>query len=302
MRIDLCCVGTRINMYRNAIALLYHALVDAGHDVTVSQNRIDTHALTIVVPPMAFRVPELVEALAVRKARYLVLGLETFGGFAHGVSPGAPDDLEPFRRFFGNAAGVLCLFREDLERYRGVTARPVYLRYGTHPAMAEIADAADRPVDLFFFGDVDPYPARARVLQRLREAGLAVDVLAGSSQAPHELVRNARIARAKIDLNLAHADHVSPQRVVYLANNRRCCVSNTVPDLDGYLAAAVPFPDDAALVEACRSIIADGSWRRRGEEAFERVRGWSMTEIVTAALDEALAGGGPDRSVGLGDH
>jgi|GEM_PF-933655 len=293
MRIDLCCVGSRFNMYRNVIALLYHALVDAGHDVTVSQNRIATDALTIIVPPMAFRVPELVDALAGRNARYLILGIETFDGFAHAAAPGTADDGGPFRRFFGGAAGVLCLFREDLERYREVTPRPVYLRYGSHPAMAEIPDAADRPVDLFFFGDVEPYPARARVLQQLRDSGLVVDVLSDSSAAPHELVRNARIARAKIDLNLAHADHVSPQRVVYLANNRRCCVSNTVPDRDGYLAATSAFPDDSALVEACRTMVADGSWRRRGEEAYERVRGWAMTEIVTAALDEILGGGVP---------
>ena len=180
MRIDLCCVGSRFNMYRNVIALLYHALVDAGHDVTVSQNRITADALTIIVPPMAFRIPELVEALAGRGTRYLILGAETFDGFAHGVSPGAIDDREPFRRFFGNAAGVLCLFREDLERYRDVTERPVYLRYGVHPAAAEIADLGERPVDVFFFGDVEPYPARARVLQQLRDTGLVVDVLANS--------------------------------------------------------------------------------------------------------------------------
>lgn len=297
MRIDLCCVGSRFNMYRNVIALLYHALVDAGHDVTVSQNRIATDALSIIVPPMAFRVPELVDALAARKARYLVLGVETFSGFAHGSGPEAGDDRELFRRFFGNADGVLCLFRQDLELYRPVTPRPVYLRYGSHPAMVEIPDSAERPVDVFFFGDVDPYPARARVLQRLRDAGLTVDVLADSSHAPHELIRNARIARAKIDLNLAHADHVSPQRVVYLANNRRCCVSNTVPDRDGYLTAAKAYPDDAALVEACRGLIADSSWRTRGQEAYERVQSWPMTELMTAALDEVLAGDGAGASI-----
>lgn len=291
MRVDLCCVGNRFNMYRNVIALLYHALTGAGHDVTVSQNRIGTGALTVIVPPMAFRVPELVDALTGRKGRYLVLGVETFDGFAHGMAPGDPDRHEPFRRFFGAAAGVLCLFRQDLEPYRAVTPNPVYLRYGVHPALAEIADAADRPVDVFFFGDVEPYPARAETIGRLRAAGLEVDVLAGASGAPHELVRNARIARAKIDLNLAHAGHVSPQRVVYLANNRRCCVSNAVADPDGYLAAAMPFVDDAALIDACRAMVADGSWRVQGEAAYERVRGWNMTEIVAAALDEALSGG-----------
>ena len=167
--------------------------------------------------------------------------------------------------------------------------------------MAEIADSADRPIDVFFFGDVERYPARARTLARLREAGLVVDILADATRAPHELVRNARIARAKIDLNLAHADHVSPQRVVYLANNRRCCVSNTVPDPDGYLAATLPLSDEAALIDACRSIVADGSWRRLGAEAYERVRGWAMPEIVTAALDETLAGDGAGASLFAGN-
>lgn len=286
MRIEICCVGNRFNMYRNVIALLYHALVDAGHDVTVAQNRIGGAALTVIVPPMAFRIPELTAALVDGRRRFVVLGIETFDGYAHAASPGGGD--EGFRRFLAAAAGVLCLFREDVERYRPLTPHPVRLRYGVHPALAEIPDLAERPVDVFFFGDVDPYPERARVIAELRGAGLLVDVLAGSSAAPHELVRNARIARAKLDLNLAHAGHVSPQRVVYLANNRRCCLSNTVADPDGYLAAALPQPDGGALVEACRAIVADGSWRRRGDEAYDRVRGWSMAEEVARALDEVL--------------
>lgn len=297
MRIDLCCIGNRFNMYRNVVALLYHALAGAGHDVTVSHNRVATDALSIILPPMAFRVPELVEALAGRRP-YLVLGIETLGGFAHGRAPEAASDLDAFRRFFAEATAVLCPFRQDVEPYRAVTPRPVYLRYGVHPAVAEIADAEDRPVDVFFFGDIEPYPERARVLQRLRDAGLAVDVLAGASQAPHELIRNARIARAKVDLNLAHAGHVSPQRVVYLANNRRCCVSNTVADHDGYLAATLACGDDDTLVETCRAVVADGSWRRRGVEAYDRVAGWAMVEIVAAALEEALAGGGPSSRSG----
>lgn len=289
MRIEICCVGNRFNMYRNAIALLYHALTDAGHDVTVTQNELGNAALTIVVPPMAFRVPALVEELRNRRKPYLVLGIETFDGFSHGVSPEAADDRESFTRFFAGAAAVLCLFRRDVERYATVAPRALWLRYGIHPALDEIVDRADRPVDVFFFGDVDRYPERQRVLQRLRAAGLVVDAIGDSSQAPHELVRNSRIARAKINLNLAHADHVSPQRVVYLANNRRCCVSNRVADADGYLAAALPVDGTDALVDACRSIVADGSWRRLGDEGYERIRDWSMTEAASAALDAALS-------------
>lgn len=289
MRIEICCVGNRFNMYRNAIALLYHALVDAGHDVTVEHNRLGAAALAVIVPPMAFRVPELTDALLDGRRRFVVLGIETFDGYSHASRAGDEDDGS-FRRFLAAAAGVLCLFRDDVERYRVLCERPVWLRYGVHPALAEIPDLAERPVDIFFFGDVDPYPERAGVIAALRSAGLLVDVLAGASNAPHELVRNARIARAKLDLNLAHAAHVSPQRVVYLANNRRCCLSNTVADPDGYLAAAYPQPDTAALVEACLGIVADGSWRRRGEEAYERVRAWSMTDGVAEALDQILSG------------
>lgn len=289
MRIELCCIGSRFNMYRNAIALLYHALLDAGHDVTIAQNRIDAGALPLILPPMAFRVPALVEALQGRR-QYLVLGIETFDGFSHGRSPEAADDTEAFRRFFEGATGVLCPFRQDIELYRDLTPRPAYLRYGTHPALEEISDVAERPVDVFFFGDVEPYPARRQALDRLAAAGLTVDVIADSSQAPHEMIRNARIARSKIDLNLAHADHVSPQRVVYLANNRRCCVSNAVADPDGYLSVAYPCGDTDALVEACRSIVDDGSWRQRGEAAYERARAWPMTEIVSAALEAVLSG------------
>lgn len=288
MRVNLACIGNRFNMYRNVIALLYHALADLGHDVNVSHNEVQRGALNIVLPPMAFRAGPLVEALRDPALPYAVLGIETFDGYAHRSHPEGPDEDPSFRAFLENATAVLCPFRADIGRYRPLTPRPLPLRYGVHPRLEEIPDAAERPVDVFFFGDLAPYPGRRRMLAALEAAGLAVDVIGDAGAAPHELVRNARIARARVQLNFAHADHVSPQRVVYLANNRCCCVSNRVADPDGYLEAAIACDADA-LVETCRALAADGAWRAAGEAAYERARAWPMTRIVEAALDAGLA-------------
>lgn len=285
MRVNLACIGSRFNMYRNVTALLYHALAGLGHEVNVSVNEVQHGALNIILPPMAFRAAALVDALRDRALPYAVLGIETFDGYAHRTHPEGPNEDPAFRAFLAGAAAVLCPFRADVERYRGLTPTPLYLRYGTHPRLEEIPDLPSRPVDVFFFGDLDPYPERRRVLGELERAGLTVEAIGDAAAAPHELVRNARIARAKVQLNLAHADHVSPQRVVYLANNRCCCVSNRVADPDGYLEVATACDDTDRLIDTCRALVADGAWRAAGEAAHEHAAGWPMTRIVEAALD-----------------
>jgi hypothetical protein len=286
MRIALVSIGTRFQMYRNAFQLFYLALAELGHEVEIADGRLDPAALNLLIPPMAFRAPGLVDSLIERRIRYASVGLETFDGFGHGMTPEARDDDAVFRRFVANAAAILCVFKDDVAAYRAIGGRAIRTRYGFHDRVEEIAPQRERPVDVFFFGDVENRPKRQRVLDALAARGLKVDLLTGASRSVDPLIRNARIARAKVNLNINHAAHVSPQRVAYLANNRIRCLSDATTDSDGYLALAETHDGEAALVEGVLSHIARRRYLADGEAAHAAARQWKMTDILARALDE----------------
>lgn len=291
MFVNVVNIGSRFNLYRNLYQLLYHGLTELGHRVQVSDNAIEAGALNLIAPPMAFRLTELTDALIAGRVRYAVLGIELFDGFSHAVSPEAAADDSAFRRFVGNAEAVLCLFRQDIDLYRPLARQVRYLRYGFHPAVREIPCLGERPVDVYFFGDVKAYPARRRILDALVARGLSVLTTenAGTANAPDDLVRNSRAALAKVNLNIAHGRHASPQRVVYLANNAIMPLSNAVEDADGYLACARVLPDEERLIEGCLAAVSGGRWRADGEEAYARAARHPIARIVEEALDSAAS-------------
>lgn len=286
MRINITCLGTRFRMYRNLTQLLWVSLAELGHDVSVTENRMENKALNLMLPPMGFRLPGLPEALAANHVRYVVIGIEPFDGYAHVTGPGETD-LGPFRQFLAAADAIWCPFHDDVAKYRPLSPHVQAMRYGFHPALREIPDHRERPTDIFFFGSVDAYPARKAFLERLEARGLRVRTSAvfGDTPTGDVLLRNAEIARAKIQLNLPHGDHASPQRVVYLANNAQAVFSAACRDTDGYLGPATVFDDETALKDGIAQAVADGSWREAGERGYQEASQWPMTEILEKLLD-----------------
>lgn len=287
MFINIVNIGNRFNLYRNLYQLLYVSLTDLGHQVRVSDNAIEAGALNLIAPPMAFRLKQMTEAMIDGGVRYAVLGVELFDGFSHLTQPGPDQTDEEFKRFIGNAAAVLCLFRQDVPLYAPLTERALYLRYGFHPAVSEIPSLKERPIDVFFFGDTSAYPDRKRVLDTLSARGLRVVTTenAGASNAPDDLVRNSRAALAKVNLNIAHGRHASPQRVVYLANNGIMPLSDQTEDPDGYLEAARVFPDRLALIDGCLEACSAGRWTEDGRQAYEIAARHPMTALLEEALE-----------------
>lgn len=292
MKVNIVNIGARFNLYRNLYHLLYCTLTDLGHEVRVSDGVIESNALNLLAPPMAFRARELLDALIERRVRYGILGVELFDGYSHLVAPEDPRGDEAFRAFVGHAETILCLFRQDVPLYGAMTNRVRYLRYGFHPGVREIVLGEERPIDVFFFGDMSAYPIRREIHDALAARGLKVVTteIAGTANAPDDLVRNSRIALAKVNLNIAHGRHASPQRVIYLANNAIMPISNAVEDPDGYLEASRVFADTAALIEGCIEACAAGTWKEDGQRALDVAARHPMADIVEEALDTLRSG------------
>lgn len=288
MRVCLSLVGQQFNMYANTVALFQHALADLGHTVRVSVNGVDPAALNLFLPPMAFRSRELMAFVAGERLPYGFIGIETFHGYDHHRQDEPAADSADFRRFVAEARCILCLFRQDVEPYRALGGRAVHTKYGFHERVDEVCRSAERPIDVFFFGDVQGRPRRERLLQGLAARGLAVQALTGAQDSPPSLVRNSLIGMAKANLNINHSSHVSPQRVVYLANNRLRCLSDTAEDPDGYLESALVFDRDSEFLDGCADYVRSDRWRTDGEEAYELIRRHPMSRTLQAAFDETL--------------
>ncbi|MDQ2106420.1 hypothetical protein [Azospirillum isscasi] len=272
-------------MYENTISLFYHALSELGHIVKVSENSIDTGAYNILLPPKVFRAEEVVTYLLSNRIPYGFIGVETFDGFKHHRLDDASGNPAVFHRFVQGAQHIFCLFKQDIDRYRNLGGKAVYAKYGFSDGVAEIRRPKAHPIDVFFFGDVEGRSRRTRILQDLADRGLHVHLLTGASNSRPALVRNSLIGMAKINININHSSHVSPQRVVFLANNAIPCVSDSAEDPDGYLATAMVRHGDAELIDWCCDYVRSGDVLADGDRAYDILRQDPMSRILEAALD-----------------
>lgn len=284
MWIHFCVLDNRGSMYRNFLALADHALRDLGHRVTIADSAIlEAQALNLIMPPQIYGNNDAIRAILDHRLAYAVVGIERVTHIEASM-PSLPDaDRALYRSFVEGARGILFLFAEDAEPIRSLGGWPVALPYGFHPKVEEIALEDDPPVDVFFFGNM-LYERRRRYLDAVIATGLRVAV---RTEPGLYLARNSQIASAKVTLNLSHDrdTHVSPQRTVFLANNRIRCLSDRVADPDSYLESALVYDDPAALADACRSFVAARAWRQEGQVAYETARRRPMTRSFERALD-----------------
>lgn len=274
-------------MYRNTILLFYHSLLDLGHDVTVNQNRVYPDSLNLFVPPMAYRSQGLVDGCVGNRIKYGFIGVELCSRYLHGMPPDYKDNDSIWEKFVENASLIFCIFKADINEYAQYTDKAVYTPYGFHEKCFEIPQISQKNLDVFFFGDSQHRPYRQKILNALVSKGLKVEVLSNPAASQNCLIRNSFIARAKININLADPGHVSPQRVVYLANNKIQPVSNIVNDADNYLDYALSFQDDE-LVDACLDYIADKKYLSTGEYVYEKCKANPMIKNLEKIFCETL--------------
>jgi hypothetical protein len=153
--------------------------------------------------------------------------------------------------------------------------------------MADIVHRKDKDLDFYFFGMLSE--RRQKLLKRLKDASL-------SGEADHScpyFLRNDRIARARVQLNLIQDDkytHVNSFRICYLADNACCVLSELEHDPANYLQyAEIVEPDH--LVEQVRHYLHGDRWRERGERAQADFGEYRMTELMAALLEKSFATG-----------
>ncbi|MCX7147830.1 MAG: hypothetical protein NTY05_00235 [Rhodocyclales bacterium] len=238
-----------VESFREVIEVLQEALVTLGHSVRIQTNRIDPDALPVIFgahhidPAAVHRLPP----------ESIIYNLEQ-------LTPGYPwfteqylQTLARFRVWDYSPANLDYLSREG----RSITA--THVPFGYSPCLTRIAAAENEDVDVLFFGIHTE--RRLRVLHALSESGLKVVALRNVWGAE----RDAWIARAKVVLNIHHADigQFESVRVLFLLANGKAVVSETAPGeqvvapLRGAFCA-VPYE---GLIDACMQLASDDASR-----------------------------------------
>lgn len=190
-----------------------------------------------------------------------------------------PELLALFQRFTVWDFSLANVARLRAREVRNATYVPI----GYVPELTRIVPAALADIDVLFYGSINE--RRSAILQRLRAAGLRVEVLFGL----YGPARDAYVARSKVVLNLHYyeAKIFEIVRVSYLLANRCAVVSErgSDPGEERDFEGGIAFAAYDELVEQCARLAADDRARRRlGERGFEVFSARNEAEILRRAL------------------
>lgn len=269
-------------------SLLLHSLTDLGHQAIVSNGLRLGGAIDVVYAIHLYSFPDIHRQLLERKNGYIIYFQEILRDYGINQIVMTEERKALFHAAIRDARLVLSPYLESVEELRKINPAVAYCPFAYHPKL-ETIERAERPLfDIFFFGGKEKSRRRDTMFRKVVKHGFSL-VRIGPDAAL--VSRDSLIAASRMCINIAQSltafRHVSP-RVPFLANNRICCPSDRPEDPDGYLAYAIPFDSDAALLEGCRELVRSGRFRAAGDACYERFRATSAVGVFEEALS-ALA-------------
>jgi hypothetical protein len=280
------------HLRRDFILATMHGLRSLGHDVILSGLQLDTSRFNLVIgayflaPAELRRIDQSGLALAHVNTEVIARDMLNF-------NPQKVDFLGSYLPSLRAGRFVWDVILDNLAEHRRYGIAAHFMRWGWHPALEDIEHRAQKDIDFYFFG----------MLSGRRKA-IVNDLLARgfTGIADHTcpyFLRNDRIARARVQLNIVQEDvytHVNSFRICYLANNRCAILSEAESDPAGYLQLADVVHGRERLGDALAELL--GRWKARGEAAYERFREVPMTrcleELLEASFGEAREAAGAE--------
>jgi hypothetical protein len=271
------------NLRRDFILLLQYALEDLGHDVSLSGRYIDQGRFNLLIGTYFLNSNQMRD-LSSTSVKVAHVNTEVIACDMLNFNPKKVDFLGSYLPALKSCEFTWDVIMDNMiehERY-GVDAH--FLRWGSHSKMRDINHRSDKDLDFYFFGLVSE--RRKKIIAKLFEDDLVGMV---DNICPY-FVRNDRISRSKIQLNLVQDDkysHVNNFRICYLAENACFTMTEAENDPAGYLNYA-KIVDAQKLSEEIRETIANGSWKRLGEKAQADFSTHSMKNIMEQLLDQSF--------------
>ncbi len=292
MKFNIAYLGPEhlFHLRRDFILVLKYGLESLGHDVILSGLQVDTTRFNLLIG--AYFLPKAsLDAINAAGAEFAHVNSEVIARDMLNFNPQKTDFLGAYLPSMRAGKFIWEAVIDNMPEHARYGNRAHFLRWGWHPRLEEIEHRTPKDLDYYFFG----------LMSRRRHdilASLASRKLQGMADGscPYFL-RNDRIARARVQLNIVQDDrysHVNAFRICYLANNRCAIVSEIEHDPAGYLSVARVVPGKDAIAEAVAELAAGTGWKTQGEAAYEKFREVPMQRCLEELLDASFG-----RSPGL---
>lgn len=288
MKFNICYFGpeTLFHLRRDFILVLKYALDDLGHDVVLSGTNVDPTRFNLIIGGY-FMSAEQLKKLPASGIQFAHVNTEVIGNDMLNFNPDKVDFLGNYLPSMQQGRFVWDVIMDNMAEHQRYGTRGHFLRWGWHPKMQDIEHRKEKDLDIYFFGMLSE--RRQRLLKELGAVGITG---VADHSCPYFL-RNDRISRAKVQLNLIQEDkytHVNSFRICYLANNSCCILSENEQDPANYLQYA-EIIDPAKIVEHVRHFLADNRWRERGERAAADFAKQPMRESMEALMEASFGSG-----------
>jgi hypothetical protein len=272
------------HLRRDMILGVKYSLEDLGHDVTVSGPAIEGDRFNLLIGAY-FLESSLLKQITACGAAFAHINTEVIANGMLNFNPKKTDFLGAYLPSLKAGRFIWDGIQENMTEYARYGANAHLYRWSSHPRLREIEHRAEKDLDYYFFGMLSD--RRRALLKSLSDAGLRG---VADHSCPY-FVRNDRIGRAKIQLNLTQDDkytHVNGLRIGYLADNACCILSEEEHDPNGYLAYAEIIGPET-IVDGVRHFAAQNRWRERGQRALEEFSARPMVAMVEELLDRSFA-------------
>lgn len=278
---------TYFHLRRDFILAMKYGLESLGHDVILSGLELDTTRFNVVVGAY-FLPPPAMAKLQESGVAYAHVNTEVIANDMLNHNPKKVDFLGSYLPSMRAGKVVWDVILDNMAEHKRYGNHAHFLRWGFHPKMEDIEHRPKKDLDFYLFGLMSA--RRQEIVQGLRERKFFG---AADSSCPYFL-RNDRIARAKVNLNIVQDDkytHVNSFRICYLANNRGAILSEAESDPANYLELAKVVHRKEELAGALADLIAGDRWKQLGDEAYEKFRRIPMTQCLEELLDASFGAG-----------
>jgi hypothetical protein len=226
-----------------------------------------------------------IEKIYKSEIKYININTEIMSNGMLNYNPAKVDFSGSYVPLIHNGITAWDVVIDNISEYEKFGVEGHFLRWGYHPKLREIDHTRQKDLDFYFFGSLSE--RRRRVIHSLQAAGLRG---IADGDCPY-YVRNDRIARAKVQLNLIQDEkytHVNSFRVCYLANNNSYVLSEKENDPAGYLDFCDVVSHHEELTNKISEAVETYSWIAKAEAqtaSFEKI---SMVQIFEKIIDESL--------------
>jgi hypothetical protein len=274
------------HLRRDFLLATKFGLESLGHDVLMSGKQLDSTRFNLIVGAY-FLPPAEIRTIDQAGLDFAHVNTEVISRDMLNFDPKKVDFMNSYLPSMRAGKFVWDVILDNLGEHRRYGTAAHFMRWGWHPRMEDIEHREEKSLDFYFFG-----------LMSARRHAIVDDLLKkgfygmADATCPY-FVRNDRIARAKVNLNIvqdAKYTHVNSFRVCYLANNRAAILSEAENDPADYLSLTRVVHGIEAIADALRELLAQERWRELGASAYERFRAVPMTRCLEELLDASFAG------------